>query len=72
MSASSTAATASTSRRRWPRWLRRGRAEALASIVIVAGLAMMMQPIELVLFTWSFATTLFGTVMFIVVSRFPE
>jgi hypothetical protein len=33
---------------------------------------MMLQPLALTLFTWSFATTLFGTVMFIVVSKFPE
>ena len=58
--------------RRWPRWARRGRMEMAACIVITAGLVMMLQPIALTLFTWSFATTLFGTVMFIVVSKFPE
>ena len=58
--------------RRWPAWLRRGRMEMLACIVITLGLVMMLQPISLTLFTWSFATTLFGTAMFIVVSKFPE
>jgi hypothetical protein len=58
--------------RRWPRWARRGRMEMAACVVITAGLVMMLQPIALELFTWSFATTLFGTVMFIVVSKFPE
>jgi len=61
-----------TDDRRWPRWARRGRMEMAACIVITAGLVMMLQPIALELFTWSFATTLFGTVMFIVVSKFPE
>jgi hypothetical protein len=61
-----------TDERRWPRWARRGRMEMAACIVITAGLAMMLQPLALTLFTWSFATTLFGTVMFIVVSKFPE
>ena len=58
--------------RRWPLWLRRGRMEMLACIVITLGLVMMLQPLSLTLFTWSFATTLFGTAMFIVVSKFPE
>ena len=57
--------------RRWPRWLRRGPMEMLACIVITLGLVMMLQPLALVLYTWSFATTLFGTAMFIVVSKFP-
>jgi hypothetical protein len=58
--------------RRWPKAFRRGRMELVACGVITAGLLMMLQPIAMVLFTWSFATTLFGTAMFIVVSKFPE
>jgi hypothetical protein len=46
--------------------------EVLACIVIALGVFMMLQPFALVLFTWSFATTLFGTVLFTVVSKFPE
>jgi hypothetical protein len=46
--------------------------ELVACAVIALGLAMMLQPIALVLYTWSFATILFGTVMFIVVSKFPD
>ena len=57
---------------RWPLWLRRGRMEMLACIVIALGLLMMLQPVAMILFTWSFLTTLFGTVMFMVVSKFPE
>jgi hypothetical protein len=55
----------------WPRWLRRGPMEMLACIVITLGIFMMLQPFALVLYTYSFLTTLVGTVMFIVVSKFP-
>ena len=58
--------------RSWPKWLRRGPMEMLACIVITLGIAMMLQPFALALFTWSFLTTLAGTVMFIVVSKFPK
>ena len=57
---------------KWPRWLRRGPLEMAACLVIALGIFMMLQPFALVLYTWSFATTLFGTVMFMVVSKFPE
>jgi hypothetical protein len=56
----------------WPRYLRRGPMEIVACVVIAVGIAMMLQPLALVLFTWSFLTTLFGTLMFTVVSKFPE
>jgi len=58
--------------RRWPKWLRRGPMEIAACAVITLGLLMMLQPLAMILFTWSFITTLFGTVMFMVVSKFPE
>jgi len=58
--------------RSWPKWLRRGPMEMAACIVITLGLVMMLQPLVMILFTWSFMTTLFGTVMFMVVSKFPE
>lgn len=61
-----------TERSRWPAWLRRGRMEAVACAVIATGIVMMLQPFFMVLFTWSFVTTLAGTVMFVVVSKFPE
>jgi predicted membrane protein len=56
----------------WPRYLRRGPMEMAACIIIALGIAMMLQPFALILFTWSFVTTLFGTLMFTVVSKFPE
>ena len=59
-------------RRRWPSWLRRGPMEAVATLVIGAGVFMLLQPFALSLYTWSFLTTLSGTLMFIVVSKFPD
>jgi hypothetical protein len=56
----------------WPKMLRRGPMETLACVIIALGIFMMLQPFFMVLFTWSFATTLFGTLMFTVVSKFPE
>jgi hypothetical protein len=53
-------------------WLRRGRLELVACAIIAVGFFMMLQPFALVLFTWSFVTTLFGTLIFTVVSKFPE
>ncbi len=58
--------------RRWPTWLRRGPMEILACIVIALGIFMMLQPFAMALFTWSFVTTLAGTVMFMIVSKFPK
>lgn len=52
--------------------LRRGPWEMVASILIALGVVMLMQPFALVLYTWSFLITLIGTVMFIIVSHFPE
>ena len=52
--------------------LRRGPLEAVATAVIAIGVVMLMQPFFLALYSWSFATTLFGTVMFIIVSKVRE
>ncbi|MEM8773822.1 MAG: hypothetical protein AAGF53_02245 [Pseudomonadota bacterium] len=52
--------------------LRRGPWEMIASIIIGVGVLMLMQPFIMWAFTYSFVTTLVGTVMFIVVSHFPE
>ena len=53
------------------RFFRRGPCEMAASIVIGAGVLMLLQPFALTLYTWSFLTTLAGTAMFIVVSKVP-
>ena len=52
--------------------LRRGPWEMVATILIALGVVMLMQPFAMVLFTYSFVVTLIGTVMFIIVSHFPE
>ena len=44
----------------------------VSCIIIGAGLFMLLQPFALVLYTWSFVTMLGGTLMFTVVSKFPE
>ena len=52
--------------------LRRAPWENLATVLIVLGVFMLMQPFALWAFTWSFVVTLTGTVMFIITSHFPE
>ena len=56
----------------WPRMLRRGILENIATALIGIGFLMLFQPFALSLYTWSFVTMLFGTAMFIIVSKFPE
>jgi hypothetical protein len=65
-------AEAQSEQRRWPRWLRRGPMELAATAVIAAGVFMLLQPFSLTLYTWSFLTTLAGTALFTIVSKFPE
>lgn len=52
--------------------LRRAPWEMVASILIALGVLMLMQPFAIALYTYSFVVTLVGTVMFIIVSHFPE
>jgi hypothetical protein len=52
--------------------LRRGPWENVATVIIGLGVVMLMQPFSLTLYTYSFLTTLIGTTMFIIVSKFPE
>ncbi len=52
--------------------LRRGPWEMVATILIALGVVMLMQPFVLWAYTYSFIITLTGTVMFIIVSHFPE
>ncbi|AXI45529.1 MAG: hypothetical protein ABF254_04805 [Octadecabacter sp.] len=51
---------------------RRGPWEMLATILIAVGVVMLMQPFAIGLYSYSFIVTLVGTVMFIIVSHFPE
>jgi hypothetical protein len=50
----------------------RGLAEAAATLLIALGVVMLMQPLSLDLYSWSFLVTLAGTVLFIIGSKFPE
>ena len=59
-------------KRKRPFFLRRGPMENFATGLIALGFLMLFQPFALVLYTWSLVTLLAGTVMFIVVSKFPE
>jgi hypothetical protein len=61
-----------TGRRGWRRFLRRAPWENAASVVIGLGIVMLMQPLSLDLYSYSFLTILAGTVGFVVVSHFPE
>ena len=52
------------------RYFRRNFWEWIATVIILLG--MLMQPFSLVLYTYSFVVILTGTVLFIIVSHFPE
>ena len=54
------------------RFFRRGIWENIATLIIALGIVMLCQPFLLDLYTYSFVTTLFGTVVFIVVTKFPD
>ena len=51
---------------------RRGSWENFATVLIALGVLMLLQPFSITLYTYSFITTLTGTIMFILVSKFPE
>jgi hypothetical protein len=56
----------------WPKWLRRRPLEFAAGLVIGAGVVMLLQPLSLSLYSYSFITNLMGVVMFTIVSKFPD
>jgi hypothetical protein len=59
-------------KRRWPRWARRGLMENVAVALIALGVSMLVQPFSIALYGWSFTVVLVGTLMFTIVSKFPE
>ena len=67
-----TAISAPASRPLWRRILRRGPWENLATVLIAVGVVMLMQPISIDLYSYSLVTMLTGTVMFIIVTKFPD
>ena len=58
--------------RGWPRWLRRGPMENLASVVIGIGAFMLMQPWSIEIYGYSFVVILAGTLGFVVASHLPS
>jgi hypothetical protein len=52
--------------------LRRGILENIATALITAGVLMLLQPLSLTLYGYSFITTLVGVAMFAIVTKFPE
>lgn len=50
----------------------RATAEAIATGLICLGVFMLMQPFSMTLFSYSFVTTLAGTLLFVIGSKFPE
>jgi hypothetical protein len=54
------------------RWFRRGPWENAASALIGVGVVMLMQPLSLALYGYSFSVILLGTIMFVIVSHFRE
>ena len=50
----------------------RGPWENFATLLIIIGIFMLMQPFFMVLFTYSFAVILTGTLLFSIVGHFPE
>lgn len=64
--------TSPLTKKKRPFLLRRRPMENIATALIALGFLMLFQPFALVLYTWSLVTLLAGTVMFIIVSKFPE
>jgi hypothetical protein len=56
----------------WRRIFRRGPWETLAIALIGAGVVMLMQPVSIDLYGYSFVTILTGTLMFTIASKFPD
>ena len=54
------------------RWFRRGPWETVTMTLIGGGIIMLVQPLSMDLYSYSFATILAGTVGYVVVSHFPE
>jgi hypothetical protein len=52
--------------------LRRGAWQTASTVVIVAGILMLVQPFALALYTYSFSVILAGSVAFVITSHFPE
>ena len=54
------------------RWFRRGPWETIAMSLIAGGIVMLVQPLSIDLYSYSFVTILAGTLGYVIVSHFPE
>jgi len=54
------------------RWFRRGPWETVTMTLIGGGIIMLVQPLSMDLYSYSFVTILAGTIGYLVVSHFPE
>ena len=54
------------------RWFHRGPWETIAMSLIAGGIVMLVQPLSIDLYSYSFVTILAGTLGYVVVSHFPE
>lgn len=54
------------------RVFRRGPWENLATLLVVLGVIMLMQPFSIMLYGYSFVTTLTGVILFLIVTKFPS
>ncbi len=54
------------------RVFRRGPWENGSTVLIGAGIVMLMQPFSLAVYSWSFTVILTGTLAFVITSHFPE
>jgi hypothetical protein len=57
---------------RLARWFRRGPWENVAMSLIAGGIVMLVQPLSIDLYGYSFVTILVGTLGYVFVSHFPE
>jgi len=57
---------------RMSRWFRRGPWETVTMTLIGGGIIMLVQPLSMDLYSYSFVTILAGTIGYVVVSHFPE
>jgi hypothetical protein len=69
---SASAQNSKPSRSAMRRIFRRGLWENIATAIIAVGVVMLCQPFVIDLYTYSFVTILTGTIMFMVVTKFPE
>ena len=54
------------------KYFRRGFWENLSTAIILIGVFMLLQPIQMFLYSYSFIVILIGTVGFVITSHFPD